>query len=134
MKLQQPVATLMGALIAAIGAVGVAAPSLLIEFAQSLQTPVALYVVAAVRIGFGVVLVWAAAVSRMPRTLRVIGIVIIVLGLLTPLFGVERSQATLGWFLSQGPLFVRAMASVAITFGLFVIYAVNSPRRAARQE
>jgi hypothetical protein len=126
LTLRKSVATVMGALISAIGLVGVAAPSLLLEFGQSLQTPAALYVVGAVRIAFGAVLVWVASVSRMPSTLRVLGIVIIVLGLFTPLFGVERSQATLGWFSSQGFLFVRALASVAIVFGLFIIYAVNS--------
>ena len=126
MNVRKVVATIMGALICVIGLVGVAAPSLLLEFGQSLQTPAALYVVAAVRIVFGVVLVWVASASRMPSTLRVIGVVIIVLGLFTPLFGVERSQATLGWFSSQGPLFVQVVASVATIFGLFIIYAVNS--------
>ena len=126
MKVRKLVATVMGALISAIGLVGLAAPSLLLEFGQSLQTPAALYVVAAVRIVFGAVLVWVASVSRMPSTLRVLGVVIIVLGLFTPLFGVERSQGALNWFSSQGPLLVRALASVAIIFGLFIIYAVNS--------
>ena len=126
MKVRKLVATVMGALISAIGMVGVAAPSLLLEFAQALQTPAALYVVAAIRIIFGGVLVWVASVSRMPGTLRVLGVVIIVLGLFTPLFGVERTQGTLSWLSSQGPLFVRAVAGVAIIFGLFIIYAVNS--------
>jgi hypothetical protein len=126
MELRKIVATVMGALICAIGLVGVAAPSVLLEFGQSLQTPAALYVVGAVRIVFGVVLVWVASASRMPSALRVIGLVIIVVGLFTPLFGVERSQATLGWFSSQEPWFVQALASVATLFGLFVIYAVNS--------
>ncbi|MFI5342275.1 MAG: hypothetical protein ACHQ7N_20880, partial [Candidatus Methylomirabilales bacterium] len=58
-------------------------------------------------------------------------VVIIVAGLLLPVFGVERTQAMLGWFSSQGSLFMRAWASMAVIFGLFSIYVVNSPRRAA---
>jgi hypothetical protein len=131
MKLPKVLATVMGALIAAIGIVGIAGPSVLLEFGHSLQTPGALYVVAAVRIIFGAVLIWVASSSRMPRTLRVIGVIIIVAGLLAPLFGVERSQAMLNWFSSQGPLFMRAWASIAVIFGVFIVYAVNSPRRAA---
>lgn len=95
-----------------------------------MQTPSALYAVAVVRIIFGVVLVWAAPVSRMPRTLRVIGVFIIVAGLLGPLLGVERSQAMLSWFSSQGPWFMRTWASVAIAFSLFIVHVVLSPRRA----
>ncbi len=124
-------ATAMGILIAAIGVVGIAAPLVLLEFGRSLQTPSALYVVAAVRIIFGAVLLWVAGASRMPRTLRVIGIVIVVAGLLTLFFGVERSQAMLDWWSSQGLLFMRAWAGVAVIFGLFIVYAVTSPRRAA---
>jgi len=82
------------------------------------------------RVISGAVLVWVAAASRMPRTLRVIGGVVIVAGLLLPMFGVERTQAMLGWFSNQGSLFMRAWASMALIFGLFVIYVVNSPRRA----
>ena len=130
MKLSKLFATVMGALIAAIGVVGIADPSILLEFGQSLQTPSALYGVAAIRVIFGAALVWVAAASRMPRTVRVIGIVIIVAGLLVPWFGVERTQAMLGWFSNQGSLFMQAWASMALIFGLFVIYVVNSPRRA----
>ena len=128
MKLPKLLATVLGALVAAIGVVGIAVPSVLLEFGQSLQTPIALYVVAALRVFFGAVLVWVASASRMPRTLRIIGVVVIVAGLLAPLFGVERSQAMLNWFSSQGPLFMRAWAGVAVVFGFFIVYVVNSPR------
>ena len=131
MKLAKLLATVMAALIAAIGVVGVAFPSVLLEFGQSLQTPSALLVAAVIRIIFGAVLVWVASAARMPRTLRVIGFLVIVAGVLTPLFGVERFQAVLSWFSSQGPLLMRAWASTAVIFGLFVAYVVNSPRRTA---
>ncbi|MEX2197833.1 MAG: hypothetical protein WD886_03425, partial [Burkholderiales bacterium] len=131
MKLPKLLATVMAALIAAIGVVGVAFPSVLLEFGQSMQTPSALLVAAVIRIIFGAVLVWVASASRMPRTLRVIGVLIIVGGVLTPLFGVERFQAILSWFSSQGPLLMRAWAITAVIFGVFVAYVVNSPRRTA---
>ena len=131
MKLPKLLATVMAALIAAIGVVGVAFPSVLLEFGQSLQTPSALLVAAVIRIIFGAVLVWVASASRMPRTLRVIGFLVIVAGVLTPLFGVERSQAILSWFSSQ-PLFMQ-LGEPASFFGLFVAYVVNSPRRTAAE-
>jgi hypothetical protein len=131
MNLPKLVATVMAFLVAALGVVGVTSPSILLGLGQSLQTPSALLVAAALRISFGAVLVWVASASRMPRTLRIIGFLMIVGGVLTPVFGVERFQAILGWFSSQGPLLMRAWASIAIVFGLFVAHAVNAPRRAA---
>jgi hypothetical protein len=121
----------MSLIIAAIGVVGVASPSTLLGFARSLETPGALLVVAAVRVVFGALLWLVSPVSRMPRTLRVIGIVIIVAGLATPFFGVERSQALLNRWTSQGPIFTRAWAVIAVIFGLFIAYVVSSRRRAA---
>ena len=131
MKLPNLLATVVALLITAIGVMGVAFPSLLLEFGQSLQTPSALLVAAAIRIFFGAVLLWVASASRMPRTLRVIGVLMIIGGVLTPVFGVERFQEILSWFSSQGPLLMRAWASIAIVFGLFLAYAVNAPRHTA---
>jgi len=53
-------------LCAAIGLIGVVAPSLIVEIGRSLLVPIALYVVAAFRIGVGIVLLLAAADSRLP--------------------------------------------------------------------
>jgi uncharacterized membrane protein len=122
----------LSAAIAAIGLVGMAAPSMLLEFARSLQSAGALYVVAGVRVAFGALLLWVASATRMPRTLRVIGLVILVSGLFTPFFGVEGARGVLDGWSSRGPLFMRAWAGLAVILGLFIIYAVASPRPSAR--
>ena len=120
----------IGLAFAAIGLIGVAAPSLVLEFGQSLLTPTALYVVAALRICVGIVLVRVAPASRHPKILRVVGILIIIAGVLTPFFGVDRSRAVFDWLSSQRPLLVRLGAGVAAAFGLFIVCAVTLPRRA----
>jgi len=119
----------LGLIVAAIGVLGVAAPTVLLGLGQSLQTANALYVVAAMRVTFGAILLWVAPVSRTPRILRVLGVSIIIAGVLTPFFGVERSRAMLEWWSAQGSFFTRAWAIVAVVFGLFIVYAVTSPRR-----
>ena len=83
----------LGVLITAIGLVGVAAPSALLEIGRSLQTTGALYAVAVVRVAIGALLLSVASASRMPRTLRAVGTIIIVAGLVTPVIEVERAQA-----------------------------------------
>jgi hypothetical protein len=124
-------AILFAAAIATIGLVGMFAPALLLEFGRSLQSATALYIVAAIRIVFGVLLLAVAPASRMPKTLRVIGIVIIIAGLLAPVFGVDRTQAMFEWISGQGLSVVQAWVSLAVVFGLFIIYAVASSGRSA---
>jgi hypothetical protein len=120
---------MIGVAVAGLGLVGLVAPAQLLDFGRSLLTETGLYVVAAVRIAFGLLLLFAARLSRMPRTLRVLGIVIIVAGLTTPLFGVERSIAMFNWLSAQAPALVRVMATFAIAFGTLVVYATLPRRR-----
>jgi uncharacterized membrane protein len=121
----------IGFIIAGIGIFGVAAPSAFLEFGRSLQTPNVIYIIAAVRVIFGAVLLWVSPASRTPKTLRVLGVLIVIAGVLTPFIGVERSRAMLDWWSTQGPLFTRAGAGVAVVFGLFIVYAITTPRRSA---
>lgn len=124
-------AVALGLIVAAIGILGVAAPAVLLEFGRSLQTSNALYIVAAVRVMFGAVVLWVASVSRTPKIFRGLGVFFIIAGVLTPFFGVERSRAMFDWWSTQGSLFTRAWAVVAVVLGLFIVYEVASPRRSA---
>jgi hypothetical protein len=125
------VVMIMGLAVAGLGLIGLAAPSVLLDFGRSLLTESGLYAVAAVRVVFGLLLVFAARNSRMPQTLRVIGSVIILAGVLTPLFGVTRSAAMFDWLSLQGAAFIRVIALVAIAIGAFVVYAIAPRRRSA---
>ena len=123
-----------GIIVSAIGILGLVVTSALLEFGRSLQTPAALYIVAAVRVGFGAVLVRVAPVSRTPKILRVLGVFIIIAGVLTPFFGIERSRAIFEWWSTQGSTFTRAWACVAVVFGLFIVYAVAARRRSTASQ
>ena len=123
-------ALVLGLIVSAIGMLGVAAPTLLLDFARSLQTAAALYAVAAIRIAFGTVLILAATGSRLPKTLRVLGALIVIGGLITPFIGVDGSRAMIEWVWDHGSVFMRAWAGVAVALGLFIVYAV-APRRGA---
>ena len=127
MPIQNLLAVALGLVVATIGILGVAAPSVLLEFGRSLQSAGALYVIAAVRIGFGAILIWAASNSRTPRTLLVLGVLIIIAGVATPFFGVERSRTVFDWWSTQGSFLTRVWPFAAIGFGLFIAY-VGAPR------
>jgi uncharacterized membrane protein len=124
-------AVALGLAVAAIGAVGVAIPSDFLEFGQSLLTPTVVYLAAAVRVVFGVALVWVAPVSRTPKVLRVLGALLIIAGAVTPFIGVEHSRVMLDWLQAQRPTFTRVWAGAAVVLGLFIAYATSRPGRSA---
>jgi len=121
-------ACLVGLLIAALGILGIVAPTILLAVAAFAVTQLGLYVAAALRVAAGVILVGAAAGSRLPRTLRVLGALVVIAGVITPFFGVDRARAMVDWWSAQGLLVMRGWAALPMLFGLFIIYAV-APRR-----
>lgn len=123
-------ASLVGLIIAAIGILGMAAPMVFLDVTAFTLTQVGLYVAAALRVAIGLVLITAAASSRLPRTLRILGALIVVGGVFTAFLGVERARAMVDWWSAQGPIFMRGWAALAMIFGLFIVYAV-APRRLA---
>ena len=120
--------------IMAVGAVGVVAPSGLMWVAQHSLTSGAFYVIATARVAFGLVLISVASVSRAPRTLRVLGYVILIAGITTALTGLvamDRARAIVEWWLQQGSGVVRFTGVVVLAVGGFVAYACAPARRAA---
>jgi len=129
MRVPKIIATLMSLAIAALGVLGVA-PEALLEFGRSLLVPPALYAVAAVRVVFGVLLIAVAPSSRAPMALRVLGGFIVVAGLVTPFFGVERFVGVVTW-LSERLSLIRGFALVPLLLGLLLVYAININRKLA---
>lgn len=128
MKLFKFLATLMSLAMAGVGVLGLVAPAVLLDFGRSLLAPPGLYWAAVGRVVFGVLLVCLATQSRLPRTLRVIGVIIVIAGLLTPLAGSGQFHAAFASFAEHGPGLVRTIAVVPILAGAFFIYALNARR------
>jgi hypothetical protein len=118
------VALALSVFIAALGVLGLVAPRRLLTVAQSFQTPAGLYFAAALRLVFGVALLLAAPTSRAPGVVRLLGLLSLIAGLITPFFGVERFRRMLDWWAAQGPTFMRMWAGLALAFGAFIAYAV----------
>jgi len=114
------------------GLVGILAPDRLLALRQYVVTPVGLWAIAALRIAIGLVLIQVARISRAPRTLRALGAVVIVAGLATPFFGVERSRAVLDWAATQGRALMLVEGCVALALGVFLAFAVTARRPAPR--
>jgi hypothetical protein len=77
-----------------------------------------------------VVFLLAAPASRAPRTLRVLGLFVIIAGLTTPWFGVARSLAVLDWWASVGPSLRRLEAGMAVALGSLLVYVFRPAMQA----
>jgi hypothetical protein len=110
-----------------LGAIGVFSPNTLLAIGREFASPVGLFVAAAIRVVFGAVLIFAAPASRAPQALRVVGLVILVAGVITPFFGVERARGILDWWSTQGTVLTHIAPAVALAFGGTLIYLL-SPR------
>jgi len=117
----------VGLLIAAIGVLGIASPSALLELGRALQSIGGVWLLGFVRIVCGAILLWAAPNARMPRVLIALGILIILFGLATPFIGIERSRAMFELWTSQGTSMARAWPVIAIALGAYISYVVTSP-------
>src|SRR5262245_34874071 len=113
----------MGVLVSAVGAAGILVPSGLVWIAHLSLRPGAFYVVGAVRVAFGLVLISVASVSRAPKGLRFLGCLILIAGLTTLLTGLvarERARAMIEWWLQQGSGMVRLTGIPILALGGFV--------------
>jgi hypothetical protein len=120
---------LIGLAIAALGAVGLFMPELILDISRRLATPGGLYVAAAIRVGVGILLLGLAGRSRSPVGLRILGAFTFLAGLVTPLIGADRAQAYIEWWSARGPLVLRLWSVLAVAIGLFIAWAVIPQRR-----
>ena len=118
------VALIICLLASALGALGIASPSRLLGVVRYFQTPMGLYFAAGVRVLLGVALLFAAPTSRAPDLIHILGVVIIVIGIITLFFGLERFRRLLDWWSAQGSAFIRGWAVLALVFGLSLAYAI----------
>ena len=112
-----------------VGVVGLIAPDRWMALGHYVVTPPGLYVIAVLRIAFGLVMIRVAGITRVPKVLRVIGVVLIAAGIATPIFGVERTRAVLDWEAAHGTNFLRAIASLLVVIGGLLAFAVVPARR-----
>jgi uncharacterized membrane protein len=119
----------VGALVICASAISVAVPDLRLSLDRSMMTPAGLYAIAALRIAIGLLFVLAATVSRAPRTLRMVGLIVIIAGLVTPGFGVARAEAVMRWWAGAAPWLKRLDAGIGVAFGGFLVYVFRAPPR-----
>ena len=125
-------AFLLALLLLTGGAIGFFVPSFLVWIAQHSVTPGAFLGIGAARAVLGLVLISVASESRAPRTVRVLGWLILILGILTALAGlvaIDRARAEIDWWVAQGSGVVRLTSLFFLALMGFIAYACAPARR-----
>jgi hypothetical protein len=127
-------AFVFGLFVVTVGSVGILAPFGLVWIAQHSLSSGAFYLIATVRVAFGLVLILAASASRAPKAVRVLGYVILIAGITTALMGllaIGRARDIIDWWLQLGSGVVRLTGVLVLALGGFIAYACAPARRAA---
>ena len=110
----------------AAGLAALVAPDRVMGLRSLAETQGGLLGFAVLRVAIGVVLIMTAPRSRTPRTLQVAGAVVLLAGLLTPLFGVERTRAVLAWEAAHGgTAWLRVGGALAVAIGGFLTFSLT---------
>ena len=119
-------------LVIAVCIVGLVSPDRMMAFRREYvaTTPIGPPVVGAVRVAIGLVLIFFAPASRVPKPLRVLGVLVFLQGLVqavgSPFVGPDRARAILEWEAAH-PALLRIGALIALATGGFVVFAATSP-------
>ena len=113
------------AFVLAAGVACIAVPDAILGLRSLFATWTALFSIAVVRAAIGIVLIMAAPKSRAPRMLQAAGAIMLFAGMMTPLFGVERTKAVLAWEAAQGPPLIRAIGVGVLAIGGFLGFALK---------
>ena len=125
------VVLLAALVIIAIGLGGIVAPDSLMALRREyVVTEYGPYAIGSIRVAIGLLMMAVAPTSRMPKAVRVLGLLVCVQGLTqivgTPFIGLARARAILEWAASH-PALLRVGALLALIIGGFMVYAVRPP-------
>ena len=113
------------AFVVAAGVAGLVAPDAILSLRALAATQGALLVFGALRVAIGVVLIMVAPRSRAPRALQAAGAVLLLAGLATPLFGIDRTRAVLAWEAAQGTWLIRVGGAIVVALGGLLAAAIR---------
>ena len=125
----KPAVVLVAIWVICAGVAGVVAPQSLMPLRRYVLTPIGLLVIASIRIAIGVLFIMVAPRSRVPRIMRGLGGFLLLAGLVTPLFGVERARAIADWEAAQSLTLIRTVAVLITLLGAMLAFAVSGRRQ-----
>ena len=123
------IVALIGWIIIAEGLLGIARPHLLLDAVHGWPTDVQLYVAVGARIIIGLLLFFAAPSCRLPRSTRVIGVIVFLAGIAFAFMGANRLQSMIEWVSAKPNWVIQLFYAVATILGTFFVYSGSSKKK-----
>lgn len=117
------VVALIGALIGGIGLFGMAAPTQLIGWVDSVWARDRLWLAVSIRLVLGAFLVYVAPECRAPDAVLILGVLTLLAAVGILLLGSERMNAFVEWWTQRSAGVIRVWSSLGVLLGAFLIYA-----------
>ena len=112
------------AAIAAVGVVVIVKPVLAHDLTRLFANKTGMWVVTAIRAVLALGLFAAAAESKAPILLRVLGLIILLVAIATPLLGLDRHRRMIDWWLARDRKTEMLCGAAAFVIGLGLIYLI----------
>lgn len=117
-------ALILCAAIAVMGLVIIFKPAMAHDLTRLFADKTGMWIAATIRAILGLGLLAAAAESKAPMLLRILGVLILIVAIAMPILGLDRHRRMIDWWLAR-PRTVQIMCgAAAFVFGLALIYLI----------
>ncbi|WP_233843668.1 hypothetical protein [Dyella sp. 2HG41-7] len=120
-----------GLLILLTGISGIISPASLQPLTQLTTSTGAFLLLAAIRIVLGLILILGAPQSRMPSTIRVIGFIVLMIGIataITAFMALEQAREIVSQWMQMGDAVIRLTGVVLVVVGSFIVFCFAPER------
>lgn len=107
-----------------MGVLTIVKPALVHDWTQLLADKAGMWTATAIRAVLGLGLLAAASESKAPMLLRLLGLLILILAILTPVLGLDRHRRMIDWWLTRRRTVQTMCGAAAFVFGVGLIYVI----------
>src|ERR1700675_3584171 len=117
-------ALILCAAIAAMGVLVIVSPARSNDLTRLFTDKTGLWVATAIRAVLGLGFLAAAADSKSPMILRILGLIILLVAIAMPLLGLDRHRRMIDWWLARDRKIQIICGAASFVLGLVLIYLI----------
>ena len=117
-------ALILCAAIAAMGVIMIVKPAIAHDLTRLFADKTGMWIATAIRVVLALGLFAAAAESKAPMLLRILGLLILIVGIAMPILGLDWHRRMIEWWLARKRTVQLACGAAAFVFGIGLIYLI----------
>ena len=117
-------ALILCAAIAVMGVIVIVKPALAHDLTRLFADKTGMWIAVAVRAVLALGLFAAAAESKAPMLLRLLGLLILIVAIVMPILGLDRHRRMIDWWLARPRTVQMLCGAAAFVFGIGLIYLI----------